>query len=876
MATLDQAIAQMVAAGMPPFPDGGPRLSGRIVRYGKRSRAWYVLHEYQARNGKRYVHGAFGIWGQFDAVKIESDYQGMDPEEAERLRRAQAGREADEQRKRAERARFAANRAKQQWDAARASLPDGGCPYLTKKGVATEKGLRFFKDGTLLVPMVRYDVTEAMEQDASPEAPRRLAGVQKIAPDGEKRFNKGMAKAGTACRLGKAPRDGQPILLCEGLATGLSIRQAMEQSHAVFVAFDAGNLTAVAKILRGLFPASPLVLCADDDAYLVAQMNRHLRDDWGASALMDVPRECDTFRVLGREFVVRAGVELADGMVPLLMGSVTHAGGMRPFVFRNAGRTAAHEAARAVGNASVCFPVFAARALALDPEAPRLTDFNDLHAAEGLAVVAAQLREALSKVTFTPDGAAAPGEKRVKAGKGAGGDQGGGGDEPNWELHGALLARFTQIYPSDEAFDEQIGRIVKVQHMRLMFGNRAVSMWLAAKKKRVVLLEDVVFDPTVEVKPGAQPSGRVNLFRGLEMAPSKNGSCTKLLALLHYLCGEHPEDTEAPLTTWCLRWAAFPLQHRGAKMQTAVVMYGEEGTGKNLFWGALRSIYGQHGGTITQMQLQSQFNDWLSAKLFLIANEVVTRAELKHLVGVLKNLVTEREIWINPKHLGGRSESNHCNMVFLSNELQPMLVGQGDRRNMVIKTPRPASAELYAAVGEEIAHGGAQALYQYLLELDLGDFDENAKPPMTEAKQTLIEMGMVPSQLFWTELHEGLLGLPYGPCLVTDLYRAYVAWCFRNGHRVPEALNRFKPAFMAMNGVRAKIERIQVPSAKPMIVAEALRQHRIFVMGESEADADAERRRIHDGINKFHFALEEYLGGEAKSGGDVWPQEARR
>jgi len=53
--------------------------------------------------------------------------------------------------------------------------------------------------------------------------------------------------------------------LCEGLATGLSIRAAINKRFPVFVAFDAGNLGAVAEIVRAQFPASPILVCADDD-----------------------------------------------------------------------------------------------------------------------------------------------------------------------------------------------------------------------------------------------------------------------------------------------------------------------------------------------------------------------------------------------------------------------------------------------------------------------------------------------------------------------------------------------------------------------------------------------------------------------------------
>jgi putative DNA primase/helicase len=91
-----------------------------------------------------------------------------------------------------------------------------------------------------------------------------LVGAQVIAPDGEKRFTPGTAKQGSAVRLGLV-EVGAVVLLCEGLATGLTIRMALNNRFAVFVAFDAGNLRPVADMLRALYPTSPILVCADDD-----------------------------------------------------------------------------------------------------------------------------------------------------------------------------------------------------------------------------------------------------------------------------------------------------------------------------------------------------------------------------------------------------------------------------------------------------------------------------------------------------------------------------------------------------------------------------------------------------------------------------------
>lgn len=849
MATLDDVIHQMLAAGMPPLPQDFPRL-GKFIRFGPKKQAWYKLREYSTKTGVRLYAGSFGEWRGNDqgTIKIEFNRDDIDQAELEPIRRRHAEAEAEEEARRKERAGFAANRAMQQWQAGRAT---GESPYLKRKGVEPEKGLRFTTDGVLLVPMIRYDAPEQPESTDPGPVQRRLVGLQKIQPDGSKLFNKGMEKTGAACRLGKAPKDGQPILVTEGVATALSIRMATGRAHPVYVAFDAGSLVPVAKILRALYPKSLIVFCADDDAYVEAQMNKMLRKQFDVEQLVAVPEgdlELDTKR---GKILLRAKFEFDADAVQLIIGAVTSGERVIPFTLLNAGRTKACEAAREIGNARVCWPIFKERDLHGDPDGAKFTDFNDLHAVEGLEAVTRQITGWLNGFDFTPTQSAAPqaekGNKDPSSGAAGGGK--GGNDDPDWDRFWHLVDRFTFIYPTDTAYDHELGDIVKVEHMRLMFGTRYVGMWLASEKRRAVNLQDVVFEPGVP-----EEKGKLNLFRSLGMEPAE-GSCDKLLGLLYFLCGEDDKVFD-----WVLKWTAYPLQHLGAKMQTAVVMSGKEGAGKNLFFGVVRQIYGQHGGVITQRQLESDFMGWLSAKLFIIANEVVSRAEMRHHVGFLRNLITEDEIWINRKNKDERCEANHCNIVFFSNELQPLQINPDDRRYMVIKTPPPESPEYYAAVRDEIAAGGGEALMKYLLELDLEDFSPHTKPIDTAAKRDLIDLGMNAPQLLWRDIHEGEVNLPYCPALAEHVYRVFLTWCRRNGEKMPARINRFIPDFMTLNGVRRK--RMHVPVIEriggDMLARTDQKQYRqVLLMGSPEGDEDVDAW-IRRSVVKFAQAADAY------------------
>lgn len=880
MATLDQVIAQMLAADMPPLPPGHPIADGKIHRFGGREKkCWYVLYDVPTRNGRRVLTGAFGRWQGTDngKIPIKADWTGVEPDEYQRFQRSQVQLEEREREKRARIARFAGNRALDQWRAARARLAEGETvPYLEKKRLQWENGLRVYTDGTLLVPMVRYDVTDEQDSDPAYTGPRRLAGLQKIKPDGFKLFNKGMDPRGVACRFGRKPKDGELLLLGEGLATVLSVHQGLERAYTCFVAFVAGNLEAIAKMLRAQYPSSPILLLADDDAYLEAQLNKRLKSEYGVHRLYKVLDGEQTLESKYGPLTVRADIHQDADDTPLLTAGITVRGELRTLVLRNTGRAKARAAATAAGNAWVSFPRFKERELR-DPEAARLTDWNDLHIAEGIDRVVDQVGAAIKAIEDAHEiaKALANGESPA-AGGASGGDGGkGGDDEPDWRLHGSLLRRFTLVERSGQAWDEERGFLWRVEHMRLSFGARAVGMWLASKRRRAVDLSQVVFDPCGK----EDPKTTVNIFRGLRAKP-KAGDCDLTVKLLRYLCGEE-ELTETPIADWVERWCAYQVQNVGAKMKSAIVMHGPEGTGKNLFWSAMLRIFAPYSALIGQGELEAKFNTWQSGKLFIVANEVVTRAEMAHHVGRLKNLVTEDVLPIEGKFSDMRYEANHINLVFLSNEFQPLKISPGDRRYMVVRTPRALDLKFYKAVADELAKGGAQAYMQRLLDLALGDFDEHTKPLLTEAKRDLVEVGMLPSQLFWQEIKDGIVALPYCPCLTDDLYRAYTVWCTRRGHKMPEAQHRFTPAFMSMNGVRRGEPRVPDPEKlyELALAKNKLKKRRIFYMGarlviHKLGDEQPTQYRTDDewvvaGLKEFRIALRAYEAEGGYSGGQA-------
>lgn len=309
--TPNDVVGQMLAAGLevPPLPLD---TSGKVRRFGPKKAQWYRLRELRTDGGTFVVVGSFGNHRGQERWRIEVDWKGISAEERQALQQRRADQAEADQRKRAAEAARAAMSAAELWASAERT---GSSAYLSRKLVEPE-ACRFLPDGSIVVPLLRYD--EPRES--------ALKALQRIWPDGTKRFTRGFQKPGVCLRLGLVVAS-EPVLVCEGYATGLTLRMAVDRRLPVFVALDAGNLLPVCQLIRSLYPESEVLLCADDD-----------------------------FQTLG-----------------------------------NPGRDKAHKAAKEVDGCHYVWPMFAR-----GRRGPKDTDFNDLHAQEGLHVVRRQLRHALA------------------------------------------------------------------------------------------------------------------------------------------------------------------------------------------------------------------------------------------------------------------------------------------------------------------------------------------------------------------------------------------------------------------------------------------------------------------------------------------------
>ena len=194
---------------------------------------------------------------------------------------------------------------------------------------------------------------------------------------------------------------------------------------------------------------------------------------------------------------------------------------------------------------------------------------------------------------------------------------------------------------------------------------------------------------------------------------------------------------------WFLRWLAYPIQHPGVKLKTAVLVYSRhQGTGKSFIGDIMRGIYGQeHSVAISNTELTQPFNTWAKDKQFIQANEVLGNDNRSH-ANTLKNLITDTTIPINDKNIPLYFLNNCTQFYFTTNHLDGIAIEGTDRRFFVVETGEPEAEAFYREVDRWFkadTKAGLAALHHYLKEVvDCSTFNPEANAMVTRTRNKIV------------------------------------------------------------------------------------------------------------------------------------------
>jgi hypothetical protein len=248
------------------------------------------------------------------------------------------------------------------------------------------------------------------------------------------------------------------------------------------------------------------------------------------------------------------------------------------------------------------------------------------------------------------------------------------------------------------------------------------------------------FDP----KLGEFTKEGYNIWRGWPVLPVE-GDVSLWVELLDHLF----QDAPACDRKWFEQWMAYPVQHPGAKLKTACLLWSKaEGTGKSTILEGLRSVYGALYAPMNDSAVDLQWTDWLVNKLLVGVDDISAKTRDDH-AAKWKNLITAPRLTIQKRNTHSFEIMSCVNFIMTSNDANALRLPPQDRRNFVHRVADWGTVETRPAFFNKLypwlrSDAGAAALLHYLLNMNLTGFDPDAPAPVTESKIDMVEMSKGP------------------------------------------------------------------------------------------------------------------------------------
>lgn len=237
-----------------------------------------------------------------------------------------------------------------------------------------------------------------------------------------------------------------------------------------------------------------------------------------------------------------------------------------------------------------------------------------------------------------------------------------------------------------------------------------IKKWLRDPDKRQY--HELVF------RPAGCKSEQYNLFKGWGVEPSEQGSCDLFLAhLRENICDDDSEAYE-----FLLDWIADIFQNPQIKHNTAVVLQGEQGTGKSIFAETIGHLVGrQHFTVIASIgELVGRFNKQYATSMLIFADEALAPRDLERR-GKLKHLISSTTLTIEEKGKDSYPVDNYTRFIFASNNDTVIPAENNERRYFVlrVKNTRRNDTAYFGAMAAQLNNGGYAALMKFMLAREI-------------------------------------------------------------------------------------------------------------------------------------------------------------
>jgi hypothetical protein len=320
------------------------------------------------------------------------------------------------------------------------------------------------------------------------------------------------------------------------------------------------------------------------------------------------------------------------------------------------------------------------------------------------------------------------------------------------------------------------------------------EVWMAHHARRT-------YEEGIGLFPNDERPGYFNVWQDFAFVP-KAGSVQPFLDhVLKIICNNNEDHAK-----WVLDWCAYAVQCPTKLAGTAIVLRGQEGSGKGIFANTFGELWGAHFlHMIDEHHLTTNFNHHLLNSIVVFADEVVWGGNKKS-ASKLKGMVTENFMVYELKGVDAFSGPNLMHLIMATNEEWAVPAGSHSRRWFVldVNNSKTGNMEYWRSFIKWRDHGGYEALLHFFKTRPLSetDIDDLSRAPETLAVSEQRAMSAAGDSVtaWWMELLEkeanGFRNIdpetgdttdedaPWANFVVKpELYDIYIGWC--ESRRIP-------------------------------------------------------------------------------------------
>jgi Family of unknown function (DUF5906) len=306
---------------------------------------------------------------------------------------------------------------------------------------------------------------------------------------------------------------------------------------------------------------------------------------------------------------------------------------------------------------------------------------------------------------------------------------------------------------------------------------------------------------SVDFYPGKAPEGMYNLWQGFAIQAKPGNSDRFWTFVREVICSDN-----AAAYRFVRKWLAHMIQRPEELPETALVLRGEQGIGKNTFADTIGALVRPHYLSVVSLdQLTGQFNGHLSDKILVYANEAIWGGS-KQREGALKAMITDKNLPYEYKGKDIAWMGNYKRLIVGSNEDWAVPRGVDDRRFFVLDVSNKHKGDepYWADLKRDLESGMLAAIMDDLQTEDLSGFNPRRLPQsgagldMKLKSATSVERYVY--ELLAQEYRLGQPGVRYEPLELNPegqyvrkdkVYESYRNYCYGAERERPEPETSF-------------------------------------------------------------------------------------